>query len=268
MIYGGNDNVIGEYKSIVNLRKNIQKSTSSFGFIRREFETNNDRDNKIVNDPKKMKYFNIYGNNGIENANKKIKSMNKSNSMNNIYTLDISCTEKRINFLKSNIFNNDEENRNNNKTIRVNRHLQKNKKNKRANSASKLINKYYNNKNNNEIKSNKELNINIHDNININDILDMKNNSKKFLYKNNGEDNFPIKLDWRDEKLHLLLPQNKNKDILKKSSRQRKFKNLYNADPIIPKQKLGEEFKSNTRNEIEQKTKEHYKNINYARIRK
>ena len=276
MIYGGNDNIIGEYKSNVNINKNIQNSTSSLGYIKREFETNNDRDNKIVNDPKKMKYFNIYGNNGIENANKRLKTMNKSHSMNNIYTPNISCTENRINFLKSNIFNNDEtdkinnnSNINNNKTIKVNRHLQKNKKYKRANSASKLINRYYKNKNNNEIKLNNDLNININtNNINTKDTLDMKNNSRKFLLKNNGEDNFPIKLDWRDEKLRLLLPQNKNRDILKKNSRQRKFKNLYNAEPILPKQKLGEEFKSDTRNEIEQKTKEYYKNINYARIRK
>ena len=276
MIYGGNDNIIGEYKSNVNINKNIQNSTSSLGYIKREFETNNDRDNKIVNDPKKMKYFNIYGNNGIENANKRLKTMNKSHSMNNIYTPNISCTENRINFLKSNIFNNDEtdkinnnSNINNNKTIKVNRHLQKNKKYKRANSASKLINRYYKNKNNNEIKLNNDLNININtNNINTNDNLDLKNNSRKFLLKNNGEDNFPIKLDWRDEKLRLLLPQNKNRDILKKNSRQRKFKNLYNAEPILPKQKLGEEFKSDTRNEIEQKTKEYYKNINYARIRK
>ena len=276
MIYGGNDNIIGEYKSNVNINKNIQNSFSSLGYIKREFETNNDRDNKIVNDPKKMKYFNIYGNNGIENANKRLKTMNKSHSMNNIYTPNISCTENRINFLKSNIFNNDEtdkinnnSNINNNKTIKVNRHLQKNKKYKRANSASKLINRYYKNKNNNEIKLNNDLNININtNNINTNDNLDVKNNSRKFLLKNNGEDNFPIKLDWRDEKLRLLLPQNKNRDILKKNSRQRKFKNLYNAEPLLPKQKLGEEFKSDTRNEIEQKTKEYYKNINYARIRK
>ena len=270
MIYGGNDNIIGDYKSNINLNKNIQNSTSSLGYIKREFETNNDRDNKIVNDPIKMKYFNIYGNNGIENANKKIKSMNKSHSMNNIYTPSISCTENRINFLKSNIFNNDEIDKtiNNNKTIKVNRHLLKNKKHKRANSASRLINRYYNNKNNKEIKLNNDLNINIHENININDTLDIKNNSRKFLLKNSGEDNFPIKLDWRNEKFHLLLPQNKNRDILKKNSRQRKFKNLYNADPVLPKQKLGEEFKSNTRNDIEKKAKEHYKNINYARIRK
>ena len=276
MIYGGNDNIIGEYKSNVNINKNIQNSTSSLGYIKREFETNNDRDNKIVNDPKKMKYFNIYGNNGIENANKRLKTMNKSHSMNNIYTPNISCTENRINFLKSNIFNNDEtdkinnnSNINNNKTIKVNRHLQKNKKYKRANSASKLINRYYKNKNNNEIKLNNDLNININiNNINTNDNLDVKNNSRKFLLKNNGEDNFPIKLDWRDEKLRLLLPQNKNRDILKKNSRQRKFKNLYNTEPILPKQKIGEEFKSDTRNEIEQKTKEYYKNINYALMRK
>ena len=272
MIYGGNDNIIGEYKSNVNINKNIQNSTSSLGYIKREFETNNDRDNKIVNDPKKMKYFNIYGNNGIENANKRLKTMNKSHSMNNIYTPNISCTENRINFLKSNIFNNDEtdkinnnSNINNNKTIKVNRHLQKNKKYKRANSASKLINKYYTNKNNNEIKDNNDSIIN---NKNKSIITEIKNNERKFLYKNNGEDNLPVKLDWRDEKSHLLFPQNKNRDILKKNCRERKFKNLYDSEPILPKEKLGQEFKSDKRSEIEKMAKNYYKNKNYAKIRK
>ena len=266
IIYGGNDNIIGDYKSKINLKKNTKNSTSSLGCLRREFETNNERDNKIVNDPKKMKYFNLYGNKGIENANKQLKKMNKSSSMNNIYTSRISFIENKFNFLKSNIFNDEENDKsNNNKTIKVTRHLQKKKKYKRPKSASKLINSYYNNKNNSDIQLNNDLNIN---KIESSNILDLKKNSRKFVYKKNGDYNFPIKLDWKNEKLHLFLPPNKNKDILKKSARQRKFKNLYNADPILPKKKLGEELQSNTRNEIEQMAKDHYKNINYARIRK
>jgi len=271
IIYGGNENIIGDSKPLMNLKKNMIRSKSCLGFLKKEFETNNDHDNNIINDPKKMKYFNIYGNNGIENANKKLKSLNVSHSMNNIYTPKNSCKQNRINFLKSNIFNNEEENEkdknkiNNNHTIKVNRHLQKNKKYKRANSASKLINKYYTNKNNNEIKDNNDSIIN---NKNKSIITEIKNNARKFLYKNNGEDNLPVKLDWRDEKSHLLFPQNKNRDILKKNCRERKFKNLYDSEPILPKEKLGQEFKSDKRSEIEKMAKNYYKNKNYAKIRK
>lgn len=271
IIYGGNENIIGDSKPLINLKKNMIRSKSCLGFLKKEFETNNDHDNNIINDPKKMKYFNIYGNNGIENAKKKLKSLNVSHSMNNIYTPKNSCKQNRINFLKSNIFNNEEENEkdknkiNNNHTIKVNRHLQKNKKYKRANSASKLINKYYTNKNNNEIKDNNDSIIN---NKNKSIITEIKNNARKFLYKNNGEDNLPVKLDWRDEKSHLLFPQNKNRDILKKNCRERKFKNLYDSEPILPKEKLGQEFKSDKRSEIEKMAKNYYKNKNYAKIRK
>ena len=271
IIYGGNENIIGDSKPLINLKKNMIRSKSCLGFLKKEFETNNDHDNNIINDPKKMKYFNIYGNNGIENANKKLKSLNVSHSMNNIYTPKNSCKQNRINFLKSNIFNNEEENEkdknkiNNNHTIKVNRHLQKNKKYKRANSSSKLINKYYTNKNNNEIKDNNDSIIN---NKNKSIITEIKNNARKFLYKNNGEDNLPVKLDWRDEKSHLLFPQNKNRDILKKNCRERKFKNLYDSEPILPKEKLGQEFKSDKRSEIEKMAKNYYKNKNYAKIRK
>ena len=271
IIYGGNENIIGDSKPLINLKKNMIRSKSCLGFLKKEFETNNDHDNNIINDPKKMKYFNIYGNNGIENANKKLKSLNVSHSMNNIYSPKNSCKQNRINFLKSNIFNNEEENEkdknkiNNNHTIKVNRHLQKNKKYKRANSASKLINNYYTNKNNNEIKDNNDSIIN---NKNKSIITEIKNNARKFLYKNNGEDNLPVKLDWRDEKSHLLFPQNKNRDILKKNCRERKFKNLYDSEPILPKEKLGQEFKSDKRSEIEKMAKNYYKNKNYAKIRK
>ena len=110
IIYGGNENIIGDSKPLINLKKNMIRSKSCLGFLKKEFETNNDHDNNIINDPKKMKYFNIYGNNGIENANKKLKSLNVSHSMNNIYTPKNSCKQNRINFLKSNIFNNEEEN--------------------------------------------------------------------------------------------------------------------------------------------------------------
>ena len=286
-IYGGNDDLIGNYKPINNLKNKLEHSSSSIGYIKKEFETNNDRDNKIVSDPKKMKYFAIYGNNGIENANKKLNPMAISRSTNSVYTPGVDCTKNRINFLRSNIFydkeidqkNNEDgniKNKNNNyKTIKVNRHLRNKRIKKRSNSTSNLINRYYNkinNENNNNFNTNININNNNNSEINLNniekDLLDIKNNSRKFLYKTNGEDNLPIKLDWKDAKFYLLFPQNKNRDILKKNSRQRKFKNLYNTEPIIPKEKLGQEFKSDKRKEVENMTKNYYKDINYSKMKK
>ena len=282
-IYGSSEGLIGDYKPVFNLKNKLENSSSSIGYIKKEFETNNDRNEKIVNDPKKMKYFAIYGNNGIENANKKLNSMTISRSTNNVYTPGVDCTKNRINFLKSNIFydkeidkkNNEDENKNKNyKTIKVNRHL-KNKRriNKRSNSTSNLINRYYNKINDyNNNNFNTYINKNNNSKINLNntdkDLSHIKNNSRKFLYKTNGEDNLPIKLDWKDAKVYLLFPQNKNKEILKKNSRQRKFKDLYNTEPIIPKVKTGQEFKSDKRKEVENMTKNYYKDINYSKMKK
>ena len=282
IIYKSSENIIGNYKPVINQRNKLDHSNTSIGYLKREFETNNDYDKKKINDPKKMKYFNIYGNKGIENANKELKPiMNLSRSTNNVYTPGINCTKNRINFLKSNIFydevidkkNNEEtkeennNNKHNYKTIKVNRHINSRKKNKRSNSTSVLINKYYN-RNNIINKSNiTDFNNNSEINIDLTNIHN-KNNSRKFIYKNNGEDNLPVKLDWKDPKTYLLFPQNKNRDILKKNSRQRKFKNLYNIDPALPKEKLGQEFKTDNRKEVEQITKNYYNNLNYAGMRK
>ena len=278
IIYGGTENIIGDYDPIINKKNNkFERSKSSIGYLKKEFETNNKYDNKIINDPKKMKYFNIYGTNGIENAHKKLESMCISRSTNNIYTPGIDCTKNRINFLKSNIFydeeidkKNKEDNKFNYKTIKVNRHNQKNKMRKRANSTSKLINKFYNRNNDININNINNNNSEINNKINNEEeqTINIKNHSRKFLLNTKGEGNLPVKLDWKDSKFYLLFPQNKNRDILKKNSRQRKFKNLYDTEPIIPKEKLGQEFKSDIRIKVEKMTKNNYKNINYPRIRR
>ena len=45
-----------------------------------------------------------------------------------------------------------------------------------------------------------------------------------------------------------IISKNKNSDILKKSSRQRKFKEIYGADEIMPiRDKLCKEFQSDDR---------------------
>ncbi len=78
----------------------------------------------------------------------------------------------------------------------------------------------------------------------------------------------PTKLDWNDPKLYLLFPQNKNEDILKKNARQRKFKNVYGTDPILPKKKIGQEFTSDERHQIDQDTQNNYQNINYSKMKR
>ena len=275
ILYGGSEDIIGNYKPKINLENNIEYSHSSIGYIKKEFETNNDKDDKIINDPKKMKYFLLYGNNGIENANKKLRTMTISKSTNNIYNPNIDSKKNRINFLKSNIFfdkeidksNNDEENINNkNKTIKVKRKLKQKKMQKKSKSTSKLINKYYDIINN-DINDNK-YKIHLNNANKKGNKSDKKNNSRKFLYNANGEGNLPVKLDWKDDKTYLLFPQNKNRDILKINSRQRKFKDLYDTEPQIPKEKLGQEFDSDKRKEIEKMTKDYYKNINYPKMKK
>ena len=164
-----------------------------------------------------MKYFLIYGNKGIENANKKLKPMSISRSTNNIYVPGEEPLQNRVNFLRSNIFNdkdrekmykdddiNDEDLNIGLQTIRVNR-LKRKKLGKRTKSENILRKKNLSNIDNNE-----EL-----------DIKDI--HGKRFLYEKNAE-KLPAKLDWRDPQLYLLFPQNKNVEVLRKNARQRKFK--------------------------------------------
>ena len=264
-LYGGCDDLIGENKPAINRNNKLVRSTSSIGFARRDFETKNEYDPKIINNPKEMKYFLIYGNKGIKNANKKLKPMSNSRSTNNIYVPGEDPTKNRINFLRSNIFNDKEIDKKNNEDNDFNDNI------------------FYNNPDNNTIKVNRSIkrpklgnktkSANIFEMKNISNIsnyedLNVKDNhAKRFLYKHNDE-KLPNKIDWRDDKLYLLFPQNKNSDILKKNARQRKFKEIYGTDPIVPKEKLCEEFKTDNRHEIDEATKNNYSNINYSKIKR
>ena len=263
LIYGGCDDLIGSYKPAINRNKRLVRSASSIGFARRNFQTNNEYDPKISDNPKEMKYFLIYGNKGIENANKKLKPMTLNHSTNNVYIPGEEPTQNRINFLRSNIFNDKEidkmnyynydlndidDNNPDNRTIKVNRI-----------NFKKLGKK---------TKSENTLKVRDLNTISYNEDLNLKNNhAKRFLYKQNDE-KLPNKLDWRDSHCYLLFPQNKNSDILKKNARQRKFKEIYGSDPIIAKEKLCEEFKSNERPEIDEAAKNNFRNINFSKMKR
>ena len=268
LLYGGCDDLIGDYKPAINRNNKLVRSVSSIGFARRDFETRNEYDPKIINNPKEMKYFLIYGNKGIENANKKLKPMTVSRSTNNIYEPGEEPSFNRLKFLRSNIFNdknidkmnnddNDKDLENNinnkgpdNETIKVNRINKFKKIGKRTKSANIFKMKDLSNISNNE-------DLNIKDNY-----------AKRFLYKQNDE-KLPNKLDWRDPQCYLLFPQNKNSDILKKNARQRKFKEIYGTDPIMPiRDKLCEEFQSDDRPEIDEAAKNNYKNINFSKMKR
>ena len=264
-IYGGCDDLIGEGKPAINRNNKLVRSSSSIGFAKRDFETKNEYDPKIINNPKEMKYFLIYGNKGIKNANKKLKPMSFSSSTNNIYVPGEEPTKNRINFLRSNIFNDKEIDKKNNEdnnfvinygynnqdnnTIKVNRSIKRGKLGNKTKSANIFEMRNLSNISNNE------------------DLMVKDNHAKRFLYKQNDE-KLPNKIDWRDDKLYLLFPQNKNSDILKKNARQRKFKEIYGTDPIIPKEKLCEEFKTDNRHEIEEAAKNNYSNINYSKMKR
>ena len=265
-IYGGCEDLIYNYKPAIYRNKKIVRSASatSIGFCRRDFETRNEYvlyDPKIRDDPKKMKYFWIYGNKGIENANKKLKSLRTSRSTSNMYVMGEDPFINKVNFYKSNIFNDkDVEKINNNlfsgdyeqlknKAIRVNRKIRPKRLRKRSKSSNLLT-----------VKKLKDVDLN---NIDI-----TNNHNRRGLY-NANEEKLPVKVDWRDAKFYLLFPQNKNKDILKKTARQRKFKNVFGTDPILPKKKLGQEFTYNGRPKIDEAAKNNYKNsIKYSRMKK
>ena len=255
LIYGGTDDLIGNYKPAINRNKRLIRSASSIGFARRNFETRNERDPKIASDSKEMKYFNLYGNKGIENSHNKLKSMSIERSTNNAYIPGEEPIQNRVNFLKSNIFNDkdvekinnndyDDGNENNNQDniIRVNRVHKGKGLNKRTKSSNILP---------------RHMSINFDENTN------NENHARRGLY-NHNENKLPNELEWNDPKLYLLFPQNKNSDILKKSARQRKFYNLYGSDPISPK----EQFLYDDRPEINMAAKDTYNDINYSSMKR
>ena len=203
LVYGGCDDLIGNSKPAINRNNKLGRSVSSIGFARRDFETKNEYDPKIRDNPKEMKYFLIYGNKGIENANKKLKPMSLKCSTNNMYVPGEEPFQNKVHFLRSNIFNDQEREKmyndedlnddinNGSQTIKVNRNLRTKKLGERTKSVNTFVNK-----NSSDINNNEDL-----------DIKD--NHSKRFLYKKNDE-KLPVKLDWRDPQLYLLFPQNKN----------------------------------------------------------
>lgn len=256
LIYGGSDDLIGNYKPAINRNKRLIRSASSIGFARRNFETRNERDPKIVSDSKEMKYFNLYGNKGIENSHKQLKSLSVERSTNNAYIPGEEPIQNRVNFLKSNIFNDkdvekinnndyedvNENNNQDNNIIRVNRVIKDKGLNKRTKTTNILPR---------------------HISINNDESINNENHAKRGLY-NHNENKLPNELKWNDPKLYLLFPQNKNSDILKKSARQRKFNNIYGSDPISPK----EQFKYDDRPEINIAAKNTYNDINYSSMKR
>ena len=191
--------------------------------------------NTISNNPREMKYFNIYGRNNIENANKKLESLSFNNSSNNIYNPKFDPKQNRVNMLLSNIFND-------------------NKIEKR--------NREHSYKNNN--------NFNIVNNNN-NQIIKVKIKSKKISKKakfDKNSEKLPGNLDWRDIKTNLLFNQERDNDVIKKDARQRKFNEIYGTEPSKPKEKLDNNFNFNNRNLIEQATKNLYNNLNQDKIKK
>jgi hypothetical protein len=202
-----------------------------------------------------MKYFNLYGNKGIENSHNKLKSLSVERSTNNAYIPGEEPIQNRVNFLKSNIFNDKDvekmnnndyedanENNNQDNIIRVNRLHNGKGLNKRTKTSNILP---------------RHININFDENTN------NENHARRGLYSQN-ENKLPNELEWDDPKLNLLFHQNKNSDILKKSARQRKFYNLYGSDPISPK----EQFLYDDRPEINMAAKDTYNDINYSSMKR
>lgn len=167
--------------------------------------------------------------NNNERIDKKLESLNVERSTNNEYNPKFDPKQNRVNMLKSNIFNSENVEKINNED--------KIPKKEEKKVPKKIIN-------------------------------DKKDNFGKKSKFNKNEEKIPLNLDWRDTKTNLLFNSEMNKDIMKKDARQRKFKEIYGSDPVIPKQKAENNFKINDRNLIEKATKEKNPDLNEAKIKK
>ena len=94
-----------------------------------------------------------------------------------------------------------------------------------------------------------------------------KNFGKKSKIDKNAE-KLPSNLDWRNDKINLLFNSERDKEVIKKNARQRKFNEIYGAEPSKPKEKVEDNFKDNNRKLIEQATKNMYSDLNQAKIKK
>ena len=191
-------------------------------------KTEEKRYNTLSNNPREMKYINIYGRKKIENPNKQLESLSYHNSTNNVYNPKLDPKQNRANMLKSNIFND-----------------------------SKIE------------KMNTESNF-----IKNNDLIRVKIKEKKDKYFGKkakfdiNEEKLPSNLDWKDTKTNLLFNSEKDKEVIKKDARQRKFNEIYGTEPSKPKEKAENNFKNNDRNLIDQTMKKMYNDLNQAKIKK
>ena len=167
--------------------------------------------------------------NNNERIDKKLESLNVERSTNNEYNPKFDPKQNRVNMLKSNIFNSENVEKINNED--------KIPKKEEKKVPKKIIN-------------------------------DKKDNFGKKSKFNKNEEKIPLNLDWRDTKTNLLFNSEMNKDIMKKDARQRKFEEIYGTDPVIPKERTENNFKTNDRKLIEKTTKEINPEFNQAKIKK
>ena len=218
-IYGENI-IIGQEKNInINKNKAIK--------IKDEFCVHNEYNPIKVstNNSKQMKYFNLYGEKGIEKMEEKIKFYkDNSNNDSKKYILGEDSLKNKINMLSSNIFNSEpnEKIKNNINGIR---------RNARNNSASQKF------------------------------ILN-SNFSKTFKIKNEDADYRPSKLNWKDSKSSLYFANETDEKIATQTARQRKVKEFYGSNEKYEKFKSEKKNNINDRKIIEKITSEKNPQIN------
>ena len=195
----------------------------------RRTKTDDNNVNTNSNNPRVRKDLNKYETKKVEKP-KKIESLSIDRSTNNGYNPEFDSKQNRVNMLRSNIFND---------------------------KKKETFNTEANYKINDEQLQTKSK-INKKDN---------QKYGKKSKYNKNDE-NVPDNLDWRDAKTTLMFNSQKNKDIMKKDARQRKFEEIYGTDPILPKERVENNFHINDRNLIEKATKNMYSDLNQDKIRR
>ena len=192
-------------------------------------KTEDKNSNTISNEPRERKLYNIYGRKGNENPNLKVESLSIDSSTNNKYNPKFDSKQNRVNMLRSNIFND------------INKEKMK--------VEIKKIN------DNEEIK------------VKTSEKQKEKGYGKRAKYEINPE-KLPDNLDWKDSKTSLLFNSEKNKDIMKKDARQRKFKEIYGTEPSLPKERVENHFKINARNSIDLATKNMYSELNQDKVKR
>ena len=182
------------------------------------------------NNPRERKLFNLYGMNG--KLNLRFESFSIDRSTSNEFNPSVDSKQNRVNMLRSNIFND--------------------------NDKEKFITELsFANNNNDKIK------------VKVSDKKPKKEKTlgKRGKYEKNA-DRFPGNLDWKNEKINLLLNSERNEEIMNMDARQRKLKELYGVEPSSPKEKRIKIIKKNKSKILEQTVKDNFSNLNQAHIKK